>query len=72
LRVVWDARQVAATSMHREVETHFRALLADNDLPAPDAVGYEPESVVFYWREPKLAVVVDFDDDDDDEEEGGC
>jgi hypothetical protein len=53
---------VSVTTTHREVEARFRALLADADLPAPDDVGYEPESVVFYWHEPKLAVVVDFDD----------
>ena len=54
---------MAATSTHREIETHFRALLADHDMPAPDDVSYEPESVTFYWHEPKLAVVVDFEDD---------
>jgi hypothetical protein len=54
---------VAATTRHREIETHFRALIADAELPAPDDVSYEPESVVFYWHEQKLAVVVDFEDD---------
>ena len=38
-------------------------MLEDADMPPPDDVGYEPESVVFYWHGPKLAVVVDFDDD---------
>ena len=57
---------MATTSRHREVEAQFRRLVADADLPAPDDVGYEPESVVFYWHEPKLAVVVDF------EEEAAC
>ena len=46
---------------HREVETRFRAIGADSELPEPDAVRYEPESVVFMWKEPKLAVCVDFD-----------
>ncbi len=41
----------------------FRAMLADEALPAPDEVGYEPDSVVFYWHEPKVAVFVDFEDD---------
>jgi hypothetical protein len=63
LRMVWHARPVSVTTTHREIETRFRALLDDADLPAPDDVGYEPESVVFYWHEPKLAVVVDFDDE---------
>ena len=40
-------------------------MLAEAELPAPDDVGYEPESVVFYWYEPKLAVYVDFDGDGD-------
>jgi hypothetical protein len=62
LQTVWDARRVTAT--HREIETHFRGLLADAELPPPDDVGYEPESVVFYWNEPKLAVVVDFDEEE--------
>ena len=52
------------TSRHREVETRFRALLEDNGLPAPDNVGYEPESVVFYWHGPKVAVAVDFEDEE--------
>jgi hypothetical protein len=54
---------VTVTNTHREIETHMRTLLADADLPPPDDVGYEPESVVFYWHEPKLAVVVDFDEE---------
>jgi hypothetical protein len=49
------------TRKHRDVESRFRELLADAELPEPDDVGYEPESVVFYWHEPKTAVVVDFD-----------
>ena len=63
LRARWHARPMAETTRHEEIETHFRALVADADLPPPDDVGYEPESVVFYWHEPKLAVVVDFDED---------
>lgn len=54
---------MASTSRHREVESGFRRLLDEVDLPAPDDVGYEPESVVFYWHEPKLAVIVDFEED---------
>jgi len=48
---------------HRDVEARFRALLSSAGLPAPDDVGYEPGAVVFFWVEPKLAVIVDFDDD---------
>jgi hypothetical protein len=50
------------TGKHREVEARFRQLLADASLPEPDAVEYEPASVVFFWHAPKAAVVVDFDD----------
>jgi hypothetical protein len=53
---------VTTAPTHQEIETRLRALLAVADLPPPDDVGYEPESVVFYWHEPKLAVVIDFDD----------
>jgi hypothetical protein len=56
---------VTVTSKHRDVESRFRDLLAEADLPAPDDVGYESESVVFYWHEQKVAVAIDFDDRDD-------
>ena len=49
------------TDRHREAESRFRRLLTDAALPEPDDVEYEPESVVFYWRAPKVAVFVDFD-----------
>ena len=52
-----------ATARHEEVEAAFRALLVEAELELPDDVGYEPESVVFYWHEPKLAVFVDFEDE---------
>jgi hypothetical protein len=55
-----------ATERHREAEERFHELLIEAELPAPDEVSYEPESVVFYWHEPKLAVFVDFEDDDDE------
>ena len=63
LRAVWDARGVEATGRHLEIEARFREIVEEAELDAPDEVGYEPESVVFYWHEPKLAVFVDFDDD---------
>jgi hypothetical protein len=66
MQVVWKARHVEATSRHQEVEAHFRALVAEAELPTPDDVGYEPASVVFYWHEPQVAVVVDFEEDDDE------
>jgi hypothetical protein len=51
------------TQRHRDAEARMLALLADADLPGPDEVGYEPDSVVFYWYDQKLAVYVDFEDD---------
>ena len=51
------------TDRHRDAESRFRRLLTDAALPEPDAVEYEPESVVFFWHAPKVAVFVDFDDD---------
>jgi hypothetical protein len=55
--------RVAPTTRHDEIEARFRALMDEADLPAPDRVSYESESVTFYWHEPKLAVVIDFDDE---------
>jgi hypothetical protein len=52
------------TPRHEEVEAGFRALLESADVTAPDAVGYEPDAVVFYWHESKLVVFVDFDADE--------
>lgn len=51
------------TPEHRDAESRFRELLAEAELPAPDAVEYEPRSVVFLWHEPKVAVFVDLDPD---------
>ena len=54
-----------ATERHREAEERFRGLLIEAELPPPDEVSYEPESVGFYWHEPTLVVFVDFEDDDE-------
>jgi hypothetical protein len=53
---------VQPTARHLEVAATFRRLLTDYDIPAPDAVDYASESVIFRWDEQRLAVVVDFDD----------
>ena len=63
LRSGRQAGPVAPTTKHDEIETRFRELMDEADLPAPDSVSYEPESVTFYWRPQKLVVVVDFDED---------
>jgi hypothetical protein len=56
------------TAKHLEVESTFRRLLSDYELPSPDRVEYEAESVLFLWDEPRLAVFVDFDEFDRDAE----
>jgi len=53
---------MSVTPRHRDAEARFRELLESADLPVPDEVGYEPDAVVFYWHEPKVAVFVDFDE----------
>ena len=51
-----------ASPRHKEVEAQFRQLIDDAQLEPPDAVEYAPESVVFLWNEPQVAVVVDLDE----------
>ena len=46
---------------HRRVESVFRGLLDAAGLDAPDRVEYMPESVGFYWDDPRVAVFVDFE-----------
>jgi hypothetical protein len=53
--------RVQPTPRHREVEARFRALVVESELPTPDRVEYEPESVLFLWDGPRVAVFVDFD-----------
>jgi hypothetical protein len=55
-----------ATAQHLDAEARFREILAAQDIPSPDEVGYEPESVVFYWHQPKVAVFIDFEDEPHD------
>jgi hypothetical protein len=55
---------MSCTPRHQEAETRFRELLDSADLAGPDEVGYEPDSVVFYWHEPTVAVFVDLEPDD--------
>jgi hypothetical protein len=47
---------------HHEAEAAFRRLITDGELAEPDDVQYTDDSVVFLWREPQLAVVVDLED----------
>jgi hypothetical protein len=50
------------SALHREAEARFLGLVARAGLEPPDAFEYAPESVTFYWYEPKMAVIVDLDD----------
>jgi hypothetical protein len=47
---------------HLTAERRFRELLQANGLDAPDRVEYDPEELVFFWEEQKLAVVVEIGD----------
>jgi hypothetical protein len=52
---------MSITRRHQEIEARFRELVEQADLPAPDAVEYEPDSVMFLWHGPKVAVAVDLE-----------
>jgi hypothetical protein len=43
-------------------EARFRRLVADADLPPPDAMTREASSLTFYWDAPQVAVVVELED----------
>jgi hypothetical protein len=53
------------TSLHQEAEDRMRELLRHGGLAPPDEVSYEfdPDEVVFFWRGPKLAVIVELDEE---------
>jgi hypothetical protein len=34
-------------------------MVEEAGLPSPDRVDYEPDELIFYWDEPKTAVVVE-------------
>jgi hypothetical protein len=50
------------TPRHQAAEARFRALITSADLAQPDGVEYTPDSLIFRWEGPKVAVVVDLDD----------
>ena len=50
------------TPQHHEAEAAFRRLIDDGQLAEPDDVQYTEEGVLFLWRAPQLAVMVEFDD----------
>jgi hypothetical protein len=52
---------VPPSARHLEVESRLTELLAEADLPAPDRVEHEDDSVVFFWDGPRVAICVDLD-----------
>ena len=46
-----------------QAEIHFRAMLSEGDIAQPDDVEYDPAAneLIFFWHEPKLAVVLELD-----------
>jgi len=55
--------EVPADSTPEEAEEYFRQMLADGEIDQPDDVEYDPAAneLVFFWHEPKLAVVLELD-----------
>jgi hypothetical protein len=49
------------TDRHRAAEARFITMIEEAGMPAPDRVDYGPVELVFYWDEPKTAVVVELD-----------
>ena len=46
-----------------EAEAYFRDMLSEGDIAQPDDVEYDPAAneLIFFWHEPKLAVVLELD-----------
>ena len=55
--------EVPAEPAPEEAEEYFRQMLADGEIEHPDDVEYDPAAneLVFFWHEPKLAVVLELD-----------
>ena len=49
------------TPRHIVAEARFRELLADAELPSPDRVEHDRDTVAFFWEGPRVAVCVDLD-----------
>lgn len=49
-----------------DAEASFRDLLRDGDIDQPDEVEYDPAAneLVFFWHEPKVAIVLELDSDE--------
>jgi len=55
--------EVPAEPTPDQAEEYFRQMLADGEIEQPDDVEYDPAAneLVFFWHEPKLAVVLELD-----------
>ena len=49
------------SARHRAAERQFREIITSVGLEPPDGVDYEPDTLVFRWSGPKVAVVVDLE-----------
>jgi hypothetical protein len=58
-RAVRDRQRMPTHAQLERAEQRMRALLDDNGIAQPDEVEYWSASVVFFWHEPKLAVIVE-------------
>src|SRR4051812_9393181 len=57
-----EDRRMHPSPRHCAAEAEFRELVSNADLDAPDDVEYTPASLIFRWRGPMVAVVVELDD----------
>jgi hypothetical protein len=50
---------------HTQAEVHFRNVLDEEGFAQPDEVRHwcDPDEVVFMWREPRVAIVIELDAD---------
>ena len=53
------------SARHHAAEAEFRELVRNANLDSPDDVEYTPASLIFRWRGPMVAVVVELDDQPD-------
>jgi hypothetical protein len=52
---------MAALNEKIEAEVRMRKLIADADLPMPDAIEYGYDCIRLFWSDAKVVVVIDFE-----------
>jgi hypothetical protein len=50
------------TTRHAEIETRFRELLREADVPPPDETAHLSRAVIFVWFDSKAFVLIDLDE----------